>query len=341
VILPTFNRPDFLGRALDCLKAQTFRAFEVVVVNDGGAGVEAVLQRFSPALSITYVRHGGNRGPAAARNSGLAIARGTYVAYLDDDDCYRPDHLDALVTALRRGSHRVAYADASWMLEEKTAAGYGPVRSILERSLGFDRDRLMVASYIPILSVMHERSCLDEVGVFDEALGTHEDWDLQIRLAARFDFLHLPRVTAEVSWREDGSSAASAQAPDFRRTMLTIHRRYHHLVQDKPHVIAGQAGLTGAVSPPARDAATEVVAQARTQISRGDLEGAAGTLSASMDLARQSAELLLTLADVFTAQRKPDVADQVLQQAALLHPQNQAIRSRLQRLPDGPVRPSV
>jgi hypothetical protein len=330
VILPTFNRPDFLARALDSLTAQTFRDFEVVVVNDGGAGVEAVLQRFAPALSITYVRHDGNRAPAAARNSGLAIARGTYVAYLDDDDCYRPDHLDVLVTALRRGSQRVAYTDASWILEEKTATGYGPVRPILERSVAFDRERLMIASYIPLLSVMHERACLDEAGVFDEALGTHEDWDLLIRLAARFEFLHLAQVTADISWREDGSSATSAQAPDFRRTMLTIHQRYRHLIEDKPQVLAGQARLTGATSAPARDAATEVVEQARAQMSRGDLNGASRTLSASMDLAPQSADLLLTLADVFTAQRKPEVADQVLQQAALLHPLNQAIRARLQ-----------
>jgi thioredoxin-like negative regulator of GroEL len=115
--------------------------------------------------------------------------------------------------------------------------------------------------------------------------------------------------------------------------MLTIHQRYHHLVQDKPHVLASQAGLIGATTPPARDAATEVVEQARARMSHGDLEGAARTLSASMELARQSADLLLTLADVFLAQRKSDVADQVLQQAALLHPQNQAIRARLQRLP--------
>lgn len=331
VIIPTFNRPDFLRRALTSLTAQTFQDFEVLVVNDAGVPLEGVLEAFAPSLDITYVRHGVNRDRAAARNTAVVIARGRYIAYLDDDDSFRPEHLQTLVDALADGQHKVAYSDATWILEEPTANGYDPVRPIMDRSMAFDRDRLMVGNYIPILSVMHERACLDEVGGFDDQLGTHEDWDLFIRLAVRYPFLHVPKVTAAISWREDGSSTTSAKSADFLRTMLVIHQRYHHMVKDNPSVLAAQAQMTGAAPPAKRDPATEVVDQARAQVSRGELDAACKTLSASLDLAPQSADLLLTLADVFAAQGKPQVAGEVLQQASLLHPANAQVRSRLQQ----------
>lgn len=333
VVIPTFNRPDFLRRALASLTNQTFKDFEVIVVNDAGVALEETLKAFNDRLSITYVRHGKNRDRAAARNTALGIARGTYIAYLDDDDCYRPEHLETLVTALGRGTHKVAYSDATWILEQPTSTGYDPVRPVLDRSQPFDRARLMVSNYIPILSVMHERACLDEVGGFDDELGTHEDWDLFIRLAARFEFLHIAKVTANISWREDGSSTTSSKAPDFLRTMIVIHKRYHHLVKDSPQLLAAQQQMTGAISGEPRDAASEVIAEARAQVSRGDLDGAVKTLSASLDLAPQSPDLLLTLADVFAAQGKGAVAGQVLEQAGLLHPKNATIRSRLQQIP--------
>jgi hypothetical protein len=124
--------------------------------------------------------------------------------------------------------------------EVKTPSGYQAVKTSRDRDCSFNRDRLMVMNYIPILAVMHERTCMDEVGMFDEHLGTHEDWDLFIRLANRYRFVHVPAVTADVSVRSDGSSTTSGNRSDFVRTLKVIHARYHHLVAHRADILAAQ-----------------------------------------------------------------------------------------------------
>jgi hypothetical protein len=338
VILPTFNRPEFLQRALDSLVAQTFGDFEVVVVNDGGAAMEAVLDAYATKLLITYVRHGKNRDRSAARNSALAMARGRYIAYLDDDDRYQPDHLETLIDTLRRGNHQIAYSDATWVLEQKGPTGYQTIRPILTRSKPFDVDQLMVANYVPLVSVMHERACVDEVGGFDEQLGTNEDWDLLIRLASRYAFHHVDRVTAQISWREDGSSATSAKPAEFAQTRSLIHQRYRSATKDKPGIVAAQQRVAGgqvasapvpAPASPRIAQAKEVVREAQSLVERGDLDGACKVLIAALDLAVESVELVVLLADIFVAQGKIKVAGEILEQASLLHPTNIDIAQRL------------
>ncbi len=98
VILTTYNRPQLLKDALDSIAHQSFKDLDVILVNDNGDPVESLLAEYD--FPVTYIRQGRNRGPAAARNTALHVARGRYVVYLDDDDLYLPDHLETLAKAL-------------------------------------------------------------------------------------------------------------------------------------------------------------------------------------------------------------------------------------------------
>jgi len=93
-------------------------------------------------------------------------------------------------------------------------------------SYDFKPADLLVSNYFPVLCVMHDRTCLDEVGLFDESLFAHEDWDLWIRMATRFPFKHLPIRTAEFTWRDDGTSMTSGTRHTYRRTTEIIYRKY-------------------------------------------------------------------------------------------------------------------
>src|ERR1035437_10187989 len=86
VIVPTYNRPSLLDRALRSILGQTYRRFEILVVNDGGPDVTAVLDELQCGQALRYFVHPSNQGIAAARNTGMREARGKYIAYLDDDD---------------------------------------------------------------------------------------------------------------------------------------------------------------------------------------------------------------------------------------------------------------
>ncbi|MFO1490459.1 MAG: glycosyltransferase [Kiritimatiellia bacterium] len=225
VVVPTFNRPDSLSVTLESIAAQTYRPLQVIVVNDAGCDASAAVERWRDRLDLTYVTHAENRGLAAARNTALREAAGTYVAYLDDDDRFLPGHVATLVGAMRAQVRRAAYADSLRIeLEPDGRGGLREVRRV-KVSIPFDRDRIILKSYLPVQSVMHERSCLDETGGFDESLRHREDWDLWMRLCGRHPFLHVPEVTSEYFVRINAPSLSNDTQHDFESVRTYLYAK--------------------------------------------------------------------------------------------------------------------
>jgi GT2 family glycosyltransferase/SAM-dependent methyltransferase/tetratricopeptide (TPR) repeat protein len=248
VIVPTFNRPERLRTALHSIAGQSFQDYEVVVVNDGGTSVESVVTDLNHDGRITLVSHDRNRGLAASRNTGLRLAKGKYVCYLDDDDRYLQDHLETLVSRLEGSEFKVAYTDA-WRVHERLLGDrYVEVGRDLPYSYEFNSVNLLVSNYFPVLCVMHARNCLDEVGMFDESLFAHEDWDLWIRMATKYPFMHIKRTTAEFTWREDGSSMTSGTRATYARTMDIVYRKYRSYTERVPALLKAQQDNLGELS---------------------------------------------------------------------------------------------
>jgi glycosyltransferase involved in cell wall biosynthesis/predicted Ser/Thr protein kinase len=247
VIVPTFNRPEMLREALRSILAQTFRDFEIVVVNDHGLDVQDVIAELDHEGRIAYVRHAVNRGLAAARNSGLGVARGRFIAYLDDDDRFYPEHLATLVGALRDGGQRVVYGDALRVTQRQQDAGYVTVRRDRPYSYEFDRRRLLIQNFFPVLCVMHERECATAVGGFDESMTSHEDWELWLRMSARFPFAHVPSITCEFTHRIDGTSMTSSMEADYLRTAEIIYARSAADAAGDAEVLEGRRQFIGAL----------------------------------------------------------------------------------------------
>lgn len=210
VILPTHNRPGLLYRALRSIEDQTFDDFEAVVVNDAGEDVRDIVAQFPFAR---YVAHKENRGLSAARNTGIRASSGRYIAYLDDDDIYYSDHLETLVEALENGA-MTAYSDADRMLPGG--------RRVLFWSRDYDPVAIRHLNVTPVNCVMHHRDCLD-VGMFDEDLSGHEDWDLWIRMFEKYPPAHVKKVTCAVSF-EDGETMSGD---------LEAHMRTYHQVRER------------------------------------------------------------------------------------------------------------
>jgi len=198
VLVPTFNRRGTLREALASLVAQTHAHFEALVINDGGAPVRDVVDAFAdPRLVLIDRRE--NRGKAASLNEALARARGTYVAYLDDDDLFYPRHLQCLVEALEAdGTCAAAYTDLykvhCRVLPDGTRQVLGKVVNVCR---DFDRFFLCYFNHVLHVSLMHRRDLLARTGPYDESLGILIDWDMTRRLAFFTDFLHVPEITGE------------------------------------------------------------------------------------------------------------------------------------------------
>jgi len=198
VLVPTYNRRRYLAEALASLLGQTYGHFEAIVINDGGVSVRDVVDRFAdPRLAL--IERTENRGVAATLNEGLARARGTYVAYLGDDDLYYPHHLERLVETLEGGTDcGVAYTNLYKVHCRIRPDGRRQVLGkVVNISRDFDRFFLSYFNHTLHVAAMHRRDLLERTGPYDESLRVLVDWDLMRRLAFFTDFVHVPEVTGE------------------------------------------------------------------------------------------------------------------------------------------------
>jgi glycosyltransferase involved in cell wall biosynthesis/MoaA/NifB/PqqE/SkfB family radical SAM enzyme len=275
VIMPTCGRPTFLRRAVASVLAQRWRPLELIVVNDGAEPVEALLRELDGEGIVVSVRTPERRERSAARNLALRIARGTYVAYLDDDDWYEPDHVATLVERLEGEGAAVAYTDARRVTESACGDAWVPTAIDRPFSVDFDREHLLVGNYIPICCLMHRRDCLERVGFFDEALDTHEDWELWLRFARHWRFVHVPQITCAYSWREDGSSTTSARPDDFPRTGLEVYRRFADDARAFPRAAEWYRRTLGSAAEHAFDVSIVIPMRNRAELTRQCLEALA------------------------------------------------------------------
>lgn len=185
LVLPTFNRLEYLRLTIDSVFAQTFEAWELIIADDGSddetlAYLSAIAQR--PRVKLLQLPHTGN--PAAVRNEAMRAARGEYVAFLDSDDVWMPEKLALQVASLEshpdRGWSHTAFAviDHSGNLLAGARARCWPAKEgwILEQLIKME-------VVIAISSVIVRRQLLEELGGFDLNQRVCEDYDLWLRLA--------------------------------------------------------------------------------------------------------------------------------------------------------------
>jgi Glycosyl transferase family 2/Glycosyl transferases group 1 len=218
VVVPTRNRAGSVVEAVRSVFAQTFPHWQLVVSDDGSTdGTEEALAPILADERVELVRSDTPGGVSAARNAGLARARGTYVAYLDSDNTWVPHYLEVMVGVLRSTPARAAYAVSE--LRERTGR-----RRVVWRAAPFDRAALVDRNYIDCIAVVHERSLLDEVGMFDQSLRRGVDWDLWIRMSAVTDFVHAPFVATVYDPWDDTDDRITTSVPiGFRNAVIAKH----------------------------------------------------------------------------------------------------------------------
>ena len=232
VIIPTFNRPDMLSEAIASVINQSHKDTEIIVVNDGGEDVKNLIEEFQKKGEVIYLQHQRNKGLAAARNTGVQFSRGRYIAYLDDDDIFYPNHIEILTNYLIKKESKVAYTDAYRAHQRKENGKYAIYKRDLPYSFDFDYRRILFENFIPVLCVLHEKSCFDEIDSWDSNLKRTEDWDLWIRLSKRFQFAHIKEITCEFRWRTDGTSMMNSNQEAFAWAALNMFFKYRDFVKD-------------------------------------------------------------------------------------------------------------
>ena len=195
VVTPTFNSAATISDTIASVAAQTWREFEMIVVDDGSRDhtpmVLAQHARRYPWISWCVQNNG---GAAAARESAIAIARGEFIAFLDADDVWAPNKLALQIAAFERNpAAAFIYTDMRDFYPDRDRSRTlfeikQPARGNVLRAL-FDRGNFILTS-----TAMVRKSALREVHGFDPSLRINEDVDLWFRLAERYEFDYIPEV---------------------------------------------------------------------------------------------------------------------------------------------------
>ena len=221
LIIPTFNRPHLLPRCVNSA-LQAGSNVEVIVVDDASSDETASVCQ--TIRDIKYVRLDSNRGVAGARNEGLRVCTSEYVGFLDDDDLRLPNSIDAQVKLLEAQTDagmiygRAFYGDEQCVPKENSYPDECPQGDIFWE--------LMEWNFVPCLTVLFRRACLDHVGLLDESAAGVDDWDLWVRIAELYSVLAMEREVAV--WRQPTPTSGQ-----FSFRAERMHRSAHRLHRDK------------------------------------------------------------------------------------------------------------
>jgi glycosyltransferase involved in cell wall biosynthesis len=181
IIIPTYNRKDLLKeRALKSLLNQTYKDFEVIVINDGGEDVSDVIEEYKEkGLDINYISYKENKGPSYARNRGIEIAQGEWIGFLDDDDEYLDNTLEEINKNLNN-ELRWIMMPAIYTNNLKTKII--PNLRLIKIKSSYLYKTLFKLSYFNMGSFILHKNLFNEIGLLNEDLKVAQDFEYFLRL---------------------------------------------------------------------------------------------------------------------------------------------------------------
>lgn len=222
VIVPTYSRPINLLRAISSVENQTYKNIEIIVVDDNGIGsleqleTERVLSNYIKDNRIVYYPHEFNKNGSAARNTGLKLANGKYIAFLDDDDEYLREKIELQVMALKS-------------LDETWGGCYSNTNLIGKRNIVLNNnksgnlaeDLLLGKIRFNTSSLLLRKEVCDILNGFDESFTRHQDWEFMMRFFRLYK-LYLP--TTSVLLNKYSSRSSSSNFPRADKFIEIKHK---------------------------------------------------------------------------------------------------------------------
>ena len=195
VLIPTHNRAQYVCGAIDSVLAQTYQNVEIIVVDDGSTdGTGKIIEHNRDRIVYVYQD---NQGVSAALNLGIEESSGEYLAGLGDDDIWLPDKLEVQMAFLE-ANPEFGMVHADMLILDVGSDDPKPKKRMLSRPIpsGHILPELIVKNVIMGSTVLIRRSCLDEVGLFDQGLRSSEDYHMWLRIARQFPIAYLDRPLA-------------------------------------------------------------------------------------------------------------------------------------------------
>lgn len=185
VIITTYNRKGFLYDAVVSVIQQDHKDKEIIVVDDGSTDKSFSIVKDLPVRYIWKP----NGGISSARNTGIRLSRGDYIAFLDVDDRWLKNKLSVQLNAMIETGYSISYTDEVWLKNNKRINQKERHR----KYSGHIFERCLPLCIISPSSVVIKRDVFDSVGLFDESLPVCEDYDMWLRISSRYPILFIDR----------------------------------------------------------------------------------------------------------------------------------------------------
>lgn len=245
VVIPAYNRAHTLAQAINSVLAQSYKRYEIIVVDDGSTDTtREVIERYGDA--VWYV-HQKNKGPSAARNTGIRHARGEFIAFLDSDDVWREDKL-ARQVACFAGNPQVGIV-ASGHEQRNENWDVTHVALLTDKEIRQIRRKDLYKNFFSTPSVVVRANCFKEVGCFDESIRYGEDWDMWLRILEKYEcvIVNEPLVSVRINCSSISSDCPEANIDELYRVIdkhsfckkisdFTIRKRWSWFYINKAYV---------------------------------------------------------------------------------------------------------
>jgi glycosyltransferase involved in cell wall biosynthesis len=220
ICTPTYNRKDYLKETLDSIFAQTYRDYEVVIVDDGSTdGTEEMIKRAGYPVRYYWQE---NQGEATTRNKLIGLAGGQFITFIDSDDLLMPDAVGGMINAMEAENDEVIVYGSYLRIDEN-----GNVCGRYKRKLysGHITRYLFQGILVHSCGSMLSKKMLEAAGGFDESLPVCCDYDLWLRLSLNHRFIALPEPTFK---RRRHKGNLSTNSKTNRLTELKVLERFYY-----------------------------------------------------------------------------------------------------------------
>lgn len=224
VIIPTYSRPDFILRAIESIKQQTYIPIELLVVDDNGKGTpyqletEEILQKYIIKNEINYIVHDINKNGSAARNTGWKASKGNYLVFHDDDDVMAPTKIEEQVNAIESSRDENVMASYCNCVVFKKGR---PIKKYVADNSGQLQYELLASkwSFGSGSNILMKREAMEKLGGYDESFLRHQDLEIIVRF---FRYFKIVNVNKDLLYKIEDSKP---RIPNMSK-MLDVENEY-------------------------------------------------------------------------------------------------------------------
>ncbi|TDX42928.1 glycosyl transferase family 2 [Halanaerobium congolense] len=203
VVIPTYKRPDMLGRAIDSVLNQTYDNIEIVVVDDNDEDseyrkeTEEFMDKYADNDNLVYLKHTENKGGSAARNTGIKTSEGEYIAFLDDDDIWVNTKLKKQIEVFKNNNNLGLVYCRMYSFKNNTGEVYHKKKiKLVNGSIYTD---MLEMNYIGTPTALVKKICFQKVGLFDIELLSRQDHDMFLRISKNYDIDYVDEFLVKFS----------------------------------------------------------------------------------------------------------------------------------------------